>query len=132
MLLLLTLAALFGAFVNDVATSRDKVLVPTAAYAAMDMSSHASKSAADREMARAMRRMAQSMAATKMTGDVDRDFMAMMIPHHQAAIDMANVELRTGKEAHVLTLAHNIVAAQQREIADMRSWLHGRRMDRLR
>ena len=57
-----------------------------------------------------------------MTGDADRDFVAGMIPHHQGAIDMAEVELRYGKNTELRQLAQEIVAAQQKEIALMRQW----------
>lgn len=78
---------------------------------------------ADRMMMNGMMSMHQSMAALRLSGDPDKDFMAMMIPHHQAAIDMAKAELQYGKDPRVLTLAKNIIAAQQNEIAEMQAWL---------
>ena len=56
----------------------------------------------------------------KPTGDVDRDFVAMMVPHHQGAIDMAKAELRYGKNELVRRLAQEIIVTQQQEIAAMR------------
>lgn len=53
------------------------------------------------------------------TGDADRDFARMMIPHHQGAIDMAIVELRYGKDARLKRLAQEIIVSQQQEIAVM-------------
>ncbi len=53
------------------------------------------------------------------TGDADRDFAQMMIPHHQGAIDMALVELRYGKDQRLKRLAQEIIVAQQQEIAVM-------------
>jgi uncharacterized protein (DUF305 family) len=57
-----------------------------------------------------------------MTGDPDRDFVAMMIPHHQGAVDMAKTELQYGKDPALRKLARTIVAAQQKEIAQMTRW----------
>jgi uncharacterized protein (DUF305 family) len=69
-----------------------------------------------------MKLMDQGMAAP-MTGNVDRDFATMMIPHHQGAIDMAKAELSYGKDPEMRALARSIIAAQKVEIAQMRQWL---------
>jgi uncharacterized protein (DUF305 family) len=53
------------------------------------------------------------------TGDADTDFAAMMIPHHQGAIDMARAELRYGKNEQLRRIAQEIVVEQQQEIAAM-------------
>jgi hypothetical protein len=63
--------------------------------------------------------MMNGMAA-KPTGDVDRDFAAMMIPHHQGAIDMAIIELRYGKNEQLRRIAQEIVVDQMQEIAAMK------------
>ena len=44
----------------------------------------------------AMQQMHKAMHVPP-SGDVDRDFVAMMVPHHQGAIDMAKAVLRYGK-----------------------------------
>ena len=67
----------------------------------------------------AMIRMMSDMAV-KPTGDVDADFVAMMVPHHQGAIDMALAVLRYGRNAQIRRLAQEIIVTQQQEIAAMR------------
>jgi hypothetical protein len=71
------------------------------------------------ENAAAMEKMMNDMAM-KPTGDIDADFAAMMIPHHQGAIDMALAELRYGKNEQLRRIAQEIVVEQQQEIVAMR------------
>lgn len=54
------------------------------------------------------------------TGDVDQDFVAMMVPHHQGAIDMAQAELRHGHDERLRRIAQEIIVEQQQEIVAMR------------
>jgi hypothetical protein len=67
----------------------------------------------------AMTTMMDGMSV-KPTGDVDRDFVAMMVPHHQGAIDMAQAELRYGHNEQLRRIAQEIVVEQQQEIVAMR------------
>jgi uncharacterized protein (DUF305 family) len=67
----------------------------------------------------AMKKMMDEMTV-KPTGDVDADFVAMMVPHHQGAIDMAIAVLRYGRNAQIKRLAQEIIVTQQQEIAAMR------------
>jgi hypothetical protein len=67
----------------------------------------------------AMTRMMNDMAI-KPTGDIDRDFVAMMTPHHQGAIDMAISELRYGKNEQLRRIAQEIIVDQMQEIAAMK------------
>jgi len=67
----------------------------------------------------AMTRMMVGMEI-KPSGDVDQDFAAMMIPHHQGAIDMAQAELRHGHNQQLRRIAQGIIVEQQQEIAAMR------------
>jgi Domain of unknown function (DUF305) len=66
----------------------------------------------------AMKKMMGDMTV-KPTGDVDADFVAMMVPHHQGAIDMALAVLRHGRNPQIRRLAQEIIVTQQQEIAVM-------------
>ena len=89
---------------------------------AMDHSGHSMEGAMG-EMMSAMDPMMQSMEGMTSTGIVDADFLLMMIPHHQSAIDMARVELEQGESDEIKALAQTIIDAQEVEIADMRAML---------
>jgi len=54
------------------------------------------------------------------SGDVDTDFVAMMVPHHQGAIEMAQVELRYGHNEPLRRMAQEIIVTQLQEITAMR------------
>jgi uncharacterized protein (DUF305 family) len=84
-----------------------------------DRPEHSDEAAFLSENRSAMNRMMADMAV-KPTGDVDRDFVAMMVPHHQGAVDMALAELKYGHNQQLRGLAQEIVANQQREIVAMR------------
>lgn len=71
------------------------------------------------ENARAMSVMMRDMHAPR-TGDIDRDFARMMIPHHQGAVDMAVAELRHGRDPVLRRLAQEIVVEQTAEIELMK------------
>lgn len=99
------------------------LIVATGIGFAVPFASHA-QSAVDEapflaENAAAMDKMMADMSV-KPTGDVDADFSAMMIPHHQGAIDMALAELRYGKNEQLRRIAQEIVVEQQQEITAMR------------
>ena len=81
----------------------------------------------DAGMHEAMATMMAAMAAAPMTGNPDQDFLAMMIPHHQGAIDMARLVLVHGRDPLVRQLAEGIIVAQQTEIESMRNRLALRR-----
>jgi len=87
----------------------------------------AAQTGSDAPEARALRdadtKMHAGMMSVRQSGDADRDFVASMIPHHQGAIDMATIELQFGKDAETRQMAERIIAAQQKEIAEMNAWL---------
>ena len=74
------------------------------------------------EMAQVNARMHDGMDVAP-SGDIDRDFMRMMIPHHQGAIDMALVLLKYGRDERLKRLAQSIIVEQGQEIAYMRTLL---------
>ncbi len=69
--------------------------------------------------------MQKMMAAMQMmpTSNPDRDFATMMIPHHQGAIDMANLQHKYDKDAELHAMAGKIIQAQQAEIVELRDRL---------
>jgi uncharacterized protein (DUF305 family) len=75
------------------------------------------------QMMQAMDRMDAGMMAAKPTGDPDRDFAAMMIPHHQGAVDMAKIQLIYGRDPVMRRLAQAIIVEQQQEIELMQRFL---------
>ena len=81
----------------------------------------------ERLMAGSMERMAKGMAIAP-SGDPDRDFAAMMIAHHQGAIEMAKAELQFGRNRVLRRLAQGIIVEQQQEIALMRRELQRMRL----
>src|SRR6516165_3407419 len=72
----------------------------------------------DALMAQAMDRIHADMAIAP-SGDPDRDFAAMMVPHHQGAVDMAKIELQFGKNPVLRRLAQGIIVEQLQEIEVM-------------
>jgi uncharacterized protein (DUF305 family) len=64
-----------------------------------------------------------AMAAVKPSGNTDVDFVRLMLPHHQAAIDMAKTQLLYGKDPQMRRLAQAIITDQQLEIELMQHWL---------
>jgi hypothetical protein len=87
-------------------------------YAA-DRSAYCKEQSFQSENDVAMNKVMAEMAV-KSTGDVDRDFVAMMVPHHQGAIDMAKAFLRYGHNEQLRRMAQEIVATRQQQIAAMR------------
>jgi hypothetical protein len=70
----------------------------------------------------AMRKMMMDMAV-KPSGNIDADFTAMMIPHHQGAVDMAEAELRYGHNKDLRRIARSIIAGQRQQIDAMKAAL---------
>ncbi|WP_187435854.1 DUF305 domain-containing protein [Bradyrhizobium hipponense] len=67
----------------------------------------------------AMSNMNRSMLMTS-TDDIDRDFVNVMVPHHQGAIDMARPEIKWGRNDELRQLARRMVSQQEEEISSLR------------
>ena len=93
---------------------------------AMAASSSTSTAMSKMDMKAMMKDMGDKMSSMKMTGNQDLDFAAMMRIHHQGAIDMAQAELKAGKEPAMRKMATGIIAAQKKEIAQMDRFLASR------
>jgi len=94
-----------------------------------DDSSNDSRLTADRnwsELIASMDKMHMAMKAVERSGNSDVDFVRLMIPHHQAAIDMAKTQLLYGKDPQMRRLAQEIITDQQLEIELMQRWLKQR------
>lgn len=66
-------------------------------------------------------KMMKSMTMSP-TGNADKDFAMMMIPHHQGAIDMAQIELKYGADPILKSMAQKIIDAQMKEIDEFKKW----------
>lgn len=76
------------------------------------------------EMEAIMNKMMEDMASVEATGDNDIDFLKGMIPHHQGAVDVSKKILEFTKDDKIKEIAGRIIAAQEKEIADMNTMLN--------
>ena len=83
----------------------------------------ASDSRAWSDLQQSMGAMHGTMSSIQSTGNDDEDFVRLMLPHHQAALDMAKVELMHGQDPQMRRLAQEIIADQESEIELMQLWL---------
>ena len=102
------------------------LLCALALQAAQDHHRHPAASAANPawfELTTSMEKMHSGMASVEPCGDSDVEFVRLMLPHHQGAIDMARTQLLYGRSPEMRRLAQEIVTDQQSEIELMRLWL---------
>jgi uncharacterized protein (DUF305 family) len=91
------------------------------------------KAAAWPELMSSMEKMHVAMASVESSGSSDADFVGLMLPHHQAAIDMAKIQLLYGSDPQMRRMAQEIITDQQSEIALMQLWLkeHASRLQKV-
>ena len=86
-------------------------------------SSHQTDDSDWSELIASMDKMHMAMGAVERFGNSDVNFVRLMLPHHQAAIDMAKTQLLHGKDPKMRRLAQEIITDQQLEIELMQRWL---------
>jgi uncharacterized protein (DUF305 family) len=86
-------------------------------------SSHQTDDSDWSELIASMDKMHNAMGAVERSGNSDVDFVRLMLPHHQAAIDMAKTQILHGKDPRMRRLAQEIITDQQLEIELMQRWL---------
>jgi uncharacterized protein (DUF305 family) len=100
------------------------IAASSAAFGQMSMEKKDSMSGTDSgRMRGSMTTMMKDMESMKLSGDTDKDFARMMKIHHQGAVEMAQVELKNGKDEKLRTMAKKIIDAQQKEIKEFDDWL---------
>jgi len=108
--------------------------LPTLAFAQdgmakMDHSTaHSAGGAASKAYMQSMEDMHEAMQAMKPTGDANVDFVMMMKPHHEAAVNMAKAYLKYGSDPMLKKMAEDIISSQDKEIREMDAWMekHGK------
>ncbi|MDQ3016203.1 MAG: DUF305 domain-containing protein [Bacteroidota bacterium] len=75
------------------------------------------------ELAEIMKKMETTMMSMQMSGNPDKDFLMMMIPHHESAVTMAESEIEHGKEFELKKLAQKIISDQNKEIEGFKAWI---------
>lgn len=102
------------------------LVAPTAAWS-QPQESHSHDDASQNpewsQLIAGMAAMHAAMASLTPSGNSDVDFVRLMLPHHQAALDMARTQLMYGKDPQMRRLAQEIIADQQSEIELMQLWL---------
>lgn len=88
------------------------------------MHSNAMVESKDMAIKKSMEGMQQKMSSMTMSGNTDHDFAMMMKEHHQGAINMAEIELKQGKDPQLKKMASKIIAAQKKEMTEFDTWLN--------
>jgi len=96
---------------------------PMAPSASMPMGQMQKGMAGAQDMKASMMMGMDGMQKMPMSGDTDKDFAMMMKMHHQQALNMAEMELASGKSPEMKAMAKQIIVAQKKEIAQFDKWL---------
>ena len=100
--------------------------LPAAAFAQSDtmkgMDMKGASNSATQAYMQSMQGMQDQMKSMTPTNDPNRDFVMMMKPHHQAAVDMAEAYLKYGTDPQLKKMAKDIVSSQKKEIKEMSAW----------
>lgn len=104
-------------------TSVNETKDTSATSTAMMGDSLTSDSKGDEGMMKPMSSMTEKMNSTKLTGDFDNDFAALMIEHHQGAVDMSEMELSKGSDEQMKKMAQTMVTDHKSEIEQLKSFL---------
>ena len=75
------------------------------------------------ELGETMKKMMDKTKTMTMSDNTDKDFVMMMIPHHESAVTMAEDEISHGKQLEVKKIAQKMIADQTKEIKDFNAWL---------
>jgi len=79
------------------------------------------------ELQKGMSGMMDAMKSMQMSGNIDKDFATMMIPHHENAVSMARKELKYGMDAKLKQMAQKIIDDQTKEINEFKNWLESKK-----
>jgi uncharacterized protein (DUF305 family) len=106
-----------------VAAAQAQTAPATAPSASMPMGQMHKGAAGPHDMKASMMMGMDAMQKMPMTGDTDKDFAMMMKIHHQQALNMAEMELASGKSPEMKAMAKQIIVAQKKEMAQFDKWL---------
>jgi uncharacterized protein (DUF305 family) len=107
---------------GSVGFAEDKAAAANPAHDHSAMPAHDAASKGSHDLHKAMMDGMQEMHSMKMTGNTDVDFASMMIHHHEQAIAMSKAQLKSGKDPEVKRKANEIIAASEKDIAELNKW----------
>lgn len=108
---------------TETADTHDTDMDHEAHHMDSNMTEHAATTEFGKEYMDSMDDMHEDMMEGVQANDADVAFAKGMIAHHEGAVDMAEVQLKYGKDEDMRKLATDIIAAQEAEIKQMENWL---------